>query len=104
MVIVFLVLFHYFFMSRLLILYFFLLSFVLGKEVSKEVHFYCRSCGAIIANISNLIPKEADGNHVVSRLEHQEGNLHIPYQNFNSSVFFCCFKANRCRKSGKDKI
>ena len=52
----------------------------------KDVVFYCRVCGSIIANYSSIVEKDAEGVDVVAELYNQEGDLQIQYDSFESSV------------------
>ena len=51
-----------------------------------EVHFYCRVCGALIANYSSIIEKSPEMADKHGHLDHQEENVVIPYDSFHSSV------------------
>ncbi len=59
-----------------------------AEEERKEVHFYCRVCGSLIANYSSVVKKEALHVDEHAQLENQKGNLRIEYDRFDSSVWF----------------
>ena len=54
----------------------------------KDGIVYCRVCGSIIANTSNIIIKEAEERDFSNEVENQESNVHIHYDSFESSVFY----------------
>ena len=53
---------------------------------SKNVVFYCRACGSIIANYSSIIEKDAEGVDAIAELDDQEEDVQIQYDSFESSV------------------
>ena len=78
-------------MNSMVLLYLVLLfrfSVCNAEEERKEVHFYCRVCGSLIANYSSVVKKEALHVDEHKQLENQEGNLRIEYDSFGSSVCF----------------
>ena len=52
----------------------------------NPVHFYCRVCGSIITNLTNVIERHAVGADSVSVLGQQQGDVEIPIESFDSSV------------------
>lgn len=76
-------------MSRLLLPAFLLLVVCcLSHTTEKEdVHFYCRVCGALITNVTNIIKKDAVNIDFNGDLENQTEGVTIPYDSFSSTVF-----------------
>ena len=73
--------------------YFFLIAIISILSVCSShsneenpVHFYCRVCGSIITNLTNIIERHAVGADSRSILGNQQGDVKIPFESFNSSV------------------
>ena len=56
------------------------------SEEGEDVHFYCRVCGAHIANATNIINKDAKDIDFNSYLENQAPGVSIPYDSFTTPV------------------
>ena len=65
-----------------------LITIVNCQIEEKDGIVYCRVCGSIIANTSNIIIKEAEERDFSNEVENQESNVHIHYDSFESSVFY----------------
>lgn len=64
-----------------------LLCMVVSCETKgKEVHFYCRVCGALIANYSSWVDKASSKAQSRQELGSLEKGLHIHYDQFVGNV------------------
>lgn len=72
---------------RLILFSLLLLTVVYSCNDKQETQFYCRVCGAIIANYSSIIEKDAEHVDSVSDLLGQEEGVQIQYDSFESSVY-----------------
>ena len=70
-----------------LLLSFLLFSMVVSCETKgKEVQFYCRVCGALIANYSSWTDKTSSKALLRQELGNLENGLHIHYDQFVDNV------------------
>lgn len=80
-------------MKSFIIVFSLFLVLVYSIENINNIHFHCRACGAIIANYSSIVEKDALDVDEVSELLHQQEGVHIQYDSFDSSVchflFYC---------------
>jgi len=76
------------------------------RSRGKDVVFYCRVCGSIIANYSSIVEKDAEGVDAIAELDNQEGGLQIQYDSFESSVSpkRCCDNIVESLERQKDCI
>ena len=81
--------------------YFFLVAILLVLSVCSShlneenpVHFYCRVCGSLITNLTNIVERHAVGADSMSILGKQKGDVKIPIESFDSSVLLIVRKSN----------
>ena len=81
--------------------YFFLVALLLVLSVCSShlneenpVHFYCRVCGSVITNLTNVVERHAVGADSMSILGKQKGDVKIPIESFDSSVLLIAKKSN----------
>ena len=81
-----------------------LITIVDCRNEEKEGLVYCRVCGSVIANVSHITMKEAEERDYNKELENQEGNAHIHYDSFESSVSHYYSYSNRIESMERKEV